>query len=56
MSFESYSLMVWRFEFVGLYHKLVADVDDGGGRFVGVECSVVVGWDGVDGGGGGGDR
>lgn len=42
MSFESYSLMVWRFELVGLYHKLVADVDSGGGGFVDVECSVVV--------------
>lgn len=57
MSFESYSLMVWRFKFVGLYHRFVPDVEDGGGRFAGVECSVVVsnGWDGVDGGGGGGD-
>lgn len=57
MSFESYSLIVWRFEFVGLYHKFVTDEDDGGGRFVGVECSVADsdGWDGVDGGGGGGD-
>lgn len=41
MSFESYSLMVWRFVLVGLYHKFVADVDGGCG-FVGVECSVVV--------------
>lgn len=57
MSFESHSLIVWRFELVGLYHKFVTDVDDGGGRFAGVEGSVVVsdGWHGVDGGGGGGD-
>lgn len=42
MSFESYSLMVWRFELVGLYHKFVAAVDgSGGGGIVGVECSVV---------------
>lgn len=44
MSFESYSLMVCRFELVGLYHKFVADVDGGGGGggFGGTECSVVV--------------
>lgn len=43
MSFESYSLMVCRFELVGLYHKFVADVDGGGGGgFVGVECNVAV--------------
>ena len=40
MSFESYSLMVWRFELVGLYHMFVADAD--GGVTAGVECRVVV--------------
>lgn len=39
MPFESYSLMVWRFELAWVYHKFVADVD-GGGRLAGVECSV----------------
>lgn len=59
MSFEPYSLIVWRFVFVGLYHKFVADPDAAvGGRLVGAECVVVVsdGWDWVDGGGGGGDE
>lgn len=42
MSFESYSLMVWRFELVGLYHKFAADVNGGGGGFIGDECSVAV--------------
>lgn len=58
MSFESHSSMVWRLEFVGLYHRLLADEDESGGRFGGTEgCSEVAsgGWDGVDGGGGGGD-
>ncbi len=42
ISFESYSLMVWRFELVGLYHKFVAPIDGGGGgRIVGAECNVV---------------
>ena len=55
MSFESYSLIVWRFELVGLNHKFAADVDGGGGGgIVGVGCRVVV-RDGVGGGGGGGD-
>lgn len=42
MSFESYSLMVWRFELVGLFHKFVTDVDSGASGdvgFVGVGCS-----------------
>lgn len=35
MSFASHSSMVWRLEFVGLYHRFVADADDCGGGLVG---------------------
>lgn len=42
MSLELYSLMVWRFELVGLYHTFVGGVGGGGGGIVRVECSVVV--------------
>lgn len=42
MSFESCSLIVWRFELLGLYQRFVADADGGGG-FMGIECTVVDG-------------
>lgn len=44
MSFESYSLIVWRFELVGLHHRLAAEADgggSGGGKFGG-ECTAGV--------------